>query len=68
MKTTHQWLMTLPKCLRESAMCNTILEVADYKLEKLHHAVYYIDWKDTSEGLEFWAAFYECLKLAEGGK
>lgn len=66
MKTTKQWLQTLPKGLRESAVKNIFEGLENVKLKKLSHAVYCLHRYNTEEGLAFWASFYECLKWAEG--
>lgn len=69
MKTTKQWLMTLPKGLREDAI-NRILYVSKYwKHPNLSSAILLgISWGNTLEEYHFWDAFWYNLKWAEGGE
>lgn len=62
MKTTKQWLQTLPKGLRESAMENIISDY--YEHDSLSKAILCIQWFE--DDYDFWHGFYYNLKWAEG--
>jgi antibiotic biosynthesis monooxygenase (ABM) superfamily enzyme len=63
MKTTKQWLKTLPSPLRESALKQC---TASVKSERLSEAIRgFSVWIDTEEGIDFWASFTLALKWAE---
>lgn len=63
MKTTKQWLKTLPSPLRESALKQC---TASVKSESLSKAIrVFSAWIGTEEGVDFWASFTLALEWAE---
>jgi hypothetical protein len=66
MKTVRQWLETLPKELRESALKQVDKHSSNINVESLSIAIdASFFWHITKEGAEFWDSFYTALKWAE---
>ena len=63
MKTTKQWLETLPKGLRDTAIEQMRKTYAKHKAPSLSRAIIvFTIWSQTIEGSDFWVYLYEDLK------
>lgn len=66
MKTIEQWLKTLPKELRESALKQAIKQNKKLKRPSLSSALWgFALWIRTKEGFDFWEFFTQALEWAE---
>lgn len=66
MKTVKQWLETLPKELRESALKQADKPYLNVLQSSLSESVLlFKTWRSTEEGVEFWRSFFIALKQAE---